>query len=508
MQESSKAPVALLEADAVSKVFGPVRALHPVSVQVHAGSVHAITGENGAGKSTLMKILAGVLAPTSGTVRLRGQEVRFPGPKAARDAGVSIIFQEFTLLPNLTVAENMFLGRNNSGRANAAEEAAAVLARLGVQIDPGRLAKRLTVGEQQIVEIARGVATDASVFIFDEPTAALNATEAEKLQEIIGDLKRRGKAVFYISHRLEEIFQLCDTVTVLKDGAHVRTCPVAELTEDDLVSLMVGRAVQDLYPVRTPDQIGAGTLQVSGLRVSQTARPVDLQLRRGEILGLAGLEGQGQREILRAIAGAHVPVAGKVVKTGGGKGTVELHAGHQVRDSVGQGIGFVPGDRKAEGLYLDLSIADNIAVGAFGQSRLASFTPRTGDTIRAIMEKLKIRAASARQIVGELSGGNQQKVLLARWMCAGVDVLLIEEPTRGVDIGAKADIYQLLRTFVNEGGAILVSSSELAELIGLCDRILVVREGGVNADIDAETTSEADIMAHALRPAQYDKEVA
>ncbi len=499
----------LIAVRAIGKTFGHTRALHQVSLQGHAGSVHAITGENGAGKSTLMKLMAGVHQPDAGELLIRGRAVQLHSPAAARAAGISTVFQELTVLPNLTVAENLMLGREPSRggwllRAQMLAEARAVLARIGLSLDAERACGSLSVGEQQLVEIAKGVSTDASVFIFDEPTAPLNRAEVDKLEALIHALKVQGKLVFYISHRLDEIFRLCDTVTVLKDGQHVATEPTAALSHDRLITLMVGRPLQALFPPRAAAQIGqtgALALQVRSLTPVAGGASASLVLRRGEIVGMGGLEGQGQREIMRALAGVLRPQACDILRQGPGEADGPgrpFDPREGVVRVVQQGIGLIPEDRKLEGLYLDLPIADNMWLGALRGMGLVRAAPRELGLVTRIAERLQLRASSLAQDAGELSGGNQQKVMIGRWLAAGVDTLLIEQPTRGVDVGAKAEIYGLLREFVQQGGAVLALSSDLLELIGLCDRILMVRAGTIVGDVPADTATEESLLALAL----------
>jgi ribose transport system ATP-binding protein len=494
----------LVAFDQVTKRFGSTEALAAVSIEGHAATVHAITGENGAGKSTLMNLLAGVHHPDEGEVRLGGHRVELQTPHEARSLGISTIFQELTLLPNLTVAENMFLGReprryglvDKAAMRNAARSA---LDRLGSPISEDAYCGDLSVGEQQLVEIAKGISADAQVFILDEPTAALNAPEVEKLAELIRSMQAAGKLIFYISHRLDEIFRFCDTVSVLKDGRHVATRPVAELDRDQLVSLMVGRTLGQLYPPRpAASEPTKPALTIKDLRTAAQPPIISFSLARGEILGLAGLEGQGQRAIIRAIAGIDPPVAGEVVKHAAAGGDA-----HTVRPTIVSvtvaGVGFAPEDRKAEGLYLPLSIAENMALGTLRDQSVWSRARSRVAHIRALLERMRVQAASGpSQLVGSLSGGNQQKVMLGRWLASGVDVLLIEEPTRGVDVGAKAEIYALLREFADGGGAVLITSSELTEVLGLCDRILVVRGGALVAEFEGASAQEEQVMRAAL----------
>jgi len=491
----------MISFDKVTKRFGSNLALCDVSFDCDAGTVHAITGENGAGKSTLMNLLAGLFPWDSGEIRLRGKPLSPESPADARRLGISTIFQELTLLPNLTIAENLFIGREPLrhgmvDRLTMRERARSMMARLGSRMDVDAYCGDLSVADLHLIEIAKGVSVDADIFIFDEPTAALNAPEVEKLGELLATLREAGKLVFYVSHRLDEIFRFCDRVSVLKDGQHVKTLATQALTRDELVSLMVGRVLSQFFPAR-PARPGAApvALSVEELRVSQGSPAVSFELRCGEIVGLAGLEGQGQRDIIRALSGLEPSAGGKVSKRSE-VGSTAL--GADVVNTTLAGIGFVPEDRKTEGLYLPLSISENITLGLLRRLPIWQMVRGRPHVISELMRRLNIRSAGARQAVGELSGGNQQKVMIGRWLAAGIDVLLLEEPTRGVDVGAKAEIYGLLREFTNGGGAVLTVSSELLELLGLCDRILVVRRNEIVAELDGAQATEEDVMRHAL----------
>ena len=491
----------MLSFDKVTKRFGSNFALRDVSFDCDSGTVHAITGENGAGKSTLMNLLAGLFPADSGVIRLHGKQLSPQSPADARRLGISTIFQELTLLPNLTIAENLFLGREpvRLGRIDRSEmrdQARSMMARLGSGMDVDAYCGDLSVADQHLVEIAKGVSADADIFIFDEPTAALNAPEVDKLGELLASLKATGKLVFYVSHRLDEIFRFCDRVSVLKDGRHVDTRATQALTRDELVSLMVGRVLSQFFPARPARPAEAPVaLSVRDLQVREDGPTVSLELKCGEIVGLAGLEGQGQRDIIRALSGLERSAAGTVTK-GGEAGAAALVL--DVTKTVRAGVGFVPEDRKTEGLYLPLSIHQNITLGMLRRMQVWQFAPRRHDVIAELMRRLNIRSAGARQEVGELSGGNQQKVMIGRWLAAEIDVLLLEEPTRGVDVGAKAEIYGLLREFTNGGGAVLTLSSELLELLGLCDRILVVRRNEIVAELEGAQATEEEVMRHAL----------
>lgn len=492
----------MIEYRDVTKRFGPFNALSGVSFTGCAGSVHAVTGENGAGKSTLMKLLAGVHAPSAGEIYMDGVPLHFDGADKARAAGIATVFQELTLLENLTIAENLFLGREprQYGMISGSmmrRQARVILDDIGIDLDVDRLCGGLTVGEQHLVEVAKSAVMKSQVVIYDEPTAALDATGVEKLMALIARQKAEGKLIFYISHRMDEIFQICDMITVLKDGEHMRTCATAELTRETLVSLMVGRELGALYPERPALHSDASAmLRVDELWLQGSSAPVSFALRRGEIAGLAGLEGQGQRDLIRTIAGFEAPVSGVVHRAGPGGSEVALP--HSIAGVVRAGVGFVPEDRKSEGLYLTLSIERNIALGNLRSKPLWSIAHRDRTGVTNLMKAMNVAARSADQPVGALSGGNQQKVMIGRWINSGADILLIEEPTRGVDVGAKAEIYRLLRKFAADGGAVLITSSEMTEHLGICDRILVVREGAIVAELDGATAKEEQVARYAL----------
>ncbi|MHA6645887.1 sugar ABC transporter ATP-binding protein [Mesorhizobium sp. A623] len=492
----------LVEMSNIDKVFAGTAALKGVSIVLKPGSVHALMGENGAGKSTLMKILAGVQRPDSGRILCAGREVSFATPKDALAAGISTVFQELSLLSNLTIGENMFLGREPTtllGRVDYAKmnrEAGRALADLGLKLDPDTLVSELSIAERQFVEIAHGIMAEASVFILDEPTAALNAADVEVLNRHIRRLKDEGKAVVYISHRMDEIFAICDTVTVLKDGELVGTRPLSEMTPASLIAMMVGRQLSDLFPKRG-EAPGEVVLQADDFRIDARSRPFNLTLHRGEIVGLAGLEGQGQQRFLRSLIGQFTPAFGRVkIKDRPLAVPVSIDGG--VRRLQSMGVGFVPEDRKDDGLFIGLSIAHNIVAALHASHAELSVAGQYGETIASTMSDLRIKARSPAVEVGALSGGNQQKVLLGRYLAAKMDILLIEEPTRGVDIGAKSEIYRLLRSFTDKGGAVLVLSRETLELIGMCDRICVMHDNTIVAEMPAAEATEHNILDAAL----------
>lgn len=492
----------LIEMSNISKAFGGSVAVDRVSLELLPGSVHALMGENGAGKSTLMKILAGVHRQDSGDIYKNGHKISFANPKEALDFGISTVFQELSLLTNLTIAENMFLGREPTTRLGTIDygrmntETRAALSELGLDLHPEMLVSELTIAERQFVEIAHGMKADASIFILDEPTAALNAADVDVLNRHIRRLRDEGKAVVYISHRMEEIFQICDTVTVLKDGKHVGTRPLSEMTPGSLIAMMVGRELQDLFPKRS-SAAGATALDITHFKIGATTKPFSIHVAAGEIVALAGLEGQGQQALLRSLVGQFQPFSGTVAINGKPL-SLPVAPSTGVRQLQAMGVGFVPEDRKEEGLFLGLPISHNIAIGLHARQaeiRLAgSYRKVVADTI----SNLNIKADGAGAAVSSLSGGNQQKVLLGRYLAAGSSILLIEEPTRGVDIGAKGEIYKLLRDFANAGGAVLVLSRETIELIGLCDRIYVVHGQTIVSELPAAAATEHAILNAAL----------
>ncbi|WP_250527413.1 sugar ABC transporter ATP-binding protein [Caballeronia sp. GAWG2-1] len=493
----------LVAASHITKLYDGVSSLVDVGITGKAGSIHAVTGENGAGKSTLMKIIAGVVTPTEGQVFLRGEPVRFTSPLDALNAGISTVFQEFSLVGNLTVAETMFLGREpkrgmvSVDRRRMQEEARAALGYIGLQIDPRRLVSSLTVAEQQSVEIAKGLAVNADVFIFDEPTAALNTKDVERIETLLLKLRDQSKCVFYISHRMREIFDLCDTATVLKDGKLVGSYPTADLNPDRLLSLMVGRDVEHLYPPRAEYHNGTA-LKVTDLSTAPGRPGVNFNVRRGEIVALGGLEGQGQRDLVRALAGVVKGCTGTLeLKRRSGTG-ITFRPRSGARRALAKGLAFMPEDRKGEGLYLDLPIRDNLTLGVHQRKQPWALARPLTALIKKLSDELRIRAASTAQAVVNLSGGNQQKVMLGRWIAIDADVLLIEEPTRGVDVGAKVEIYGALRTFCERGGAVLFTSRELPEVIGLADRVLVVSGHRIVKEINAKDATEEDILQAAV----------
>jgi ABC-type sugar transport system ATPase subunit len=485
--------------EGIEKAFPGVRALKGARLVLYPGEVHALMGENGAGKSTLIKALAGAVPPDAGRVRLDGREVTIRTPREAQQLGVAVIYQEFNLVPYLTARENIFLGRERArggffSRADERRETRELFGRLGVGIDPDARVRDLTVAGQQTVEIAKALSTGARILVMDEPTAALSDKEVEKLFEVIADLKAHGISVVYVSHRMAEIFRIADRVTVMRDGETIDSRPASEFTRESLIEVMVGRKLENEFP-KERAEIGEPHLEVVGLRRGDRVRDVSFAVRRGEVLGLAGLVGAGRTEVARIIFGADAPEAGEIRVDGR---PVRIRS---PREAIDRGICLLTEDRKAQGLVLGLSVREN-----FGLPNLDEFSEY--GVVRAREERqacgryvgdLRIKVASQEQRAGTLSGGNQQKVVLSKWLEANGDVLIFDEPTRGIDVGAKYEIYLLMNRLAAQGKAIIMISSELPEVLGMSDRILVMHEGRVTGEIaDVASATQEQIMALAV----------
>jgi rhamnose transport system ATP-binding protein len=478
-----------------TKTFGPVVALGDGSVTLHAGEAHALLGENGAGKSTLVKILGGVYRPDAGTLTIDGEPASFNGPADAQAAGVSIIYQEPSLFPDLTVAENIFMGRqpvragHRIDRRAMEREAKAVFSRLGVQMDPSRLARGLSVADQQIVEIAKALSFNARVLVMDEPTAALTTVEVLRLFEVIKTLRAHDAAVLFISHRLEEVFACCQRVTIMRDGRFVRTAPVEELTIDDIIRSMVGRDLEALFP-KTETTAGDVVLEVENLSSEGVFRDISFTVRAGEIVALAGLVGAGRSEVARAVFGIDKRTSGTVRLSGR-----SLPNG-DARSAMSAGMALVPEDRRQQGLVMDLGIDQNVALGSLSRLSHLGLIFRSSERKLAgtWAAKLQLKFGRLRNAVSTLSGGNQQKVVLGKWLARDPQLLIIDEPTRGIDVGTKAEVHRILDGLVADGMAVLMISSELPEILGMADRILVLREGRLTAELSRAEADETSIM--------------
>jgi ABC-type sugar transport system ATPase subunit len=493
----------MLKIESVSKRFPGVRALHNVSFEVAPGEVHALIGENGAGKSTLMKILSGVYTDYEGEVHLDEELLSLGGPRDAQRRGIAIIHQELNLIPELTVAENIFLGREPRTPAGLLDvtrmerESRALLDRLNLAIPPDRPVKWLRVGEQQLIEIAKALSLDARLLILDEPTSALSQAEIDRLFAVIAALKEHGVTMIYISHKFDEIFRIADRVTVLRDGEWIGTLSIAEADQQSLIRMMVGRRLSDLFPKEVA-VVGDVALRVEHLhllvdgRGGRTLSDISFTLRRGEILGIAGLMGAGRTELLQTLYGVHP--AHRV------RGRIEI-AGQEPRitspgDAIRAGLAFVTEDRKSQSLILKLSVAHNLTLAALNRFLRFNIVRQReeNDAIERAIEQLRIKTPNSSIVVDKLSGGNQQKVALAKCLLTRPRVLLLDEPTRGIDIGAKAEIYGLISRLAQDGAAIVIASSELLELLAMCDRILVLCEGRLTAELTRGEATQERIM--------------
>lgn len=489
----------LLRMRGISKSFPGVRALDGVDLSLASGEVVAVMGENGAGKSTLMRILGGAHAADAGTIEIDGRPVPMATPLESRQAGVSVIYQEFNLIPGLTAAENIFLGqeRTRLGFLAAAAErrrAAELFALLGADIDLDAPCRSLTTAQQQLVEIAKALAFDTRILVMDEPSAALTAHEVARLLSLIRDLRSRGLGILYISHRLDEVLAIADRVAILRDGRNVGTLAIGDVTRRELIERMVGRELKNEFPPRRTNP-GAVRLEVRGLRRGTAVRDVGFDVRRGEILGLAGLVGAGRTEAVRLLFGADAREAGEVRLDG-----VPLEI-RSPQDAIAAGIGLLTEDRKLQGLVLGHSVRENFALPNLGWLSRNGFVQRRRelDELEGHVRRLSIRLSGHEQRAGQLSGGNQQKVVLAKWLARACDVLVFDEPTRGIDAGAKYEIYVLLNDLAAQGKSIIMISSELPELLGLADRILVLHDGRVTGEIpDARVATPEDVMSLAI----------
>ena len=494
----------ILRMTGVSKRFPGVKALEDVQFEVGPAEIHALLGENGAGKSTLLKVLSGAYSADAGSIELFGQPVVFPTPHDAQRAGVVTIYQEFTLAPDLTIAENVFIGREPGSHLfvswrRLADETRAIAQRIGLKRDPMTPVRDLSVAEQQLVEIARALSMRSRVIVMDEPTSALSEAEVANLAQIIRTLKAEGLSIIFVTHRLEEVFRLCDRYTVLRDGHYVGSGRVADTNVDAIIRMMVGRDVGALYGARPIPEHGAVALEVEGLTRRRTARDphaielIDVSLRahKGEILGLAGLVGAGRTETARAIFGADAFDEG-VIRVDGESVSFE-----SPRDAMAHGIGLVPEDRKKQALFLGLAVRTNITIA--GQDRISRGwfidERREEALVDEFRQQLSIRMVSPDQPAGLLSGGNQQKVVLARWLALRPKILIVDEPTRGIDVSSKVEVHNLLIDMAKSGIAVIVISSELPEILAISDRIVTMREGRVTGEIARIDATQEILMA-------------
>lgn len=490
----NKAP--LLSMKGISKSFPGVKALQDAEFSLQAGEVHALLGENGAGKSTLMKILSGVYTKDSGEISIEGKSVEITGPRSAAAHGISIIHQEMNLVPEMTVMENIFLGREPSKMMGLIDwtsmraEAAKLLDRLGTSVKPDDVISGLSIGEQQMVEIAKALSFETKILVMDEPTAALTERETERLFDIVRQLAAAGVGIIYISHRMEELFALSDRITIMRDGKYIGTVKTQEANFDQLIKMMVGRDVTERFP-KQQVEIGTEVLRVENLSRHGVLENISFSLRAGEILGVAGLMGAGRTEVARAIFGADTLDSGDIY-INGNKCVIKCPA-----DAIRAGIGLVTEDRKHQGLVLAMSVGENISLASLerfsSNGMIDSALERA--MIKDNIDKLRIRTPGAHQLVRNLSGGNQQKVVLAKWLATNPKVLIMDEPTRGVDVGAKAEIYNIMNMLTAAGVGILMISSELPEVLGMSDRVLVMHNGRIAGEMPVQQATQENIMA-------------
>ncbi len=492
---SAVAAVPRLEVQEIEKSFPGVRALKKVSLQVFPGEVLSVVGENGAGKSTLMKILAGVQAQDSGTLLVDGRPQQFTRVADAMQHGIALIHQELNLADNLDIGANLFLGREPRRLGLIDEQeirrrSLELLRRIGLNFTPETLVRELTVGQQQMVEIAKAMSINARVLIMDEPTSSLSGAESARLFQVIRDLRQQGVSIVYISHRLAEVQDLSDRAVVLRDGANAGELERGQITHDNLVRLMVGRDVSRIFS-RQPCQPGRTVLEVQGVRTTAwPAHAVSFSLRAGEVVGIAGLVGAGRTELLRTLFGIDAPLAGSIVAAGQ---TLQLRS---PQDAIAAGIALVPEDRKQQGIVLDMAIRQNIGLASAHRHSKAGFLSFSTEQAQSqeMCSRLRVRMPNDQARVGNLSGGNQQKVVLGKWLALRPNVLLLDEPTRGIDVGAKQEIYQLMDELAQQGLAVLFVSSELEEILGMSDRVLVMHEGRVTGQLQRDQLSEQAIM--------------
>ena len=489
----------LLKAENISKSFPGVKALDKVNLTIEGGKVHTIIGENGAGKSTLMKILMGILLPDEGEILYKGVKVKLMSVQEAIKTGISMIHQELLPFPELSIAENIFMGNEPTSRIpgwiNKREmnkNAALLMDKLGAKVDVTRAMKELSIAEMQMVEIAKAISNQSEVIIMDEPTSALSNREIAILFSIIEELKQQGIAIIYISHKMDEIFKISDTITVMRDGKHITTCAINAIDQKKLISLIVGREINSIFDKKenTPGEIILSVTELTG----EKFKDINFNLRKGEILGIAGLMGSGRTEIVNSIYGLEKIVKGDIFINGK---KVKIRS---PKDAIKNSIGLVSEDRKKYGLVLGSSVKHNISLSSLEKCKNGLFLnlKEENEIANAQINKLNIKTSSSDQLANYLSGGNQQKIVIAKVLLNDADIIIFDEPTRGIDIGAKSEIYKLMNQLTNEGKALIVISSELPEIMGLSDRILVIRKGEIKAELSQAEATQELIMKHAM----------
>ncbi|MFT5874471.1 MAG: ribose transport system ATP-binding protein [Clostridium sp.] len=491
----------LLQMKNVSKYFPGVKALEDVKIEAYSGEVLALLGENGAGKSTLMKILSGVYNKDSGSIMIQGSEVDIKGIKDAQKHGIAIIHQELSLLPNLSIWENIFLGNEGFNgitrrinKKELKEKSQILLKDIGFNIDVNTIVKDLNVGEKQLVEIAKSLSKNSKIIIMDEPTTALTDVETANLFKVINKLKSENMCIVYISHRMDEIFQICDRITVLRDGKYIGEVKTQDITKEDLISMMVGRKLEEQFPYRKSLK-GDTILKVENLSFNEKVRNINFEAKSGEILGVSGLMGSGRTEMAKTIFGEYRKSSGKVFIDG-----LEVNI-RSPKDAIKEGVCYLSEDRKQEGLILGMSVSDNMTLANLKKyengAKHINKVEESKD-VNEYIKKLSIKTPSSEQLIKNLSGGNQQKVILAKWLMLAPKVLIIDEPTRGIDVGAKKEIYDVLNELKAMGKAIIMISSDMPEILGICDRILIMHEGEIAGELSREEATQEAIMKYAV----------
>lgn len=486
----------LLQLRGIIKDFPGTRALKEVNLQVAKGEVHAVIGENGAGKSTLMNIIAGVFPQTAGTIEFEGKEVHFFSPLDAQKLGIGIVHQEISLCPQISVAENIYMGRLPKTKAGMVDykkmhrECEELFKNFSAQISPKAKVMDLSIAEQQIVEIVRSLSLDCKLIILDEPTSSLTEVETRDLFKVVNHLREQGISVLYISHRLSEVIEICDRVSVYRDGEYVDTQNVCDINTDKMVSMMVGRTLESIYPAKSKHIAEEELLKVSGFSRQGKFEDISFSLRRGEILGFSGLIGAGRSEVARAICGIDPKESG-VVEIKGKKVNIRDY-----KDAISKGLAYITEDRKGDGLFIDYNIKQNISAAALRKVKKGKLLDDRKETKLAedYVKKIKIKVSSLKQLCSSLSGGNQQKVLFAKWLAVEPEILIIDEPTKGINVGVRLEIYKILRELCDSGKGVIVISSDLPEVIGLCDRVIIMREGVVSGVVSENEINEEAIM--------------
>ena len=493
----------ILELKNITKRFSGVEVLHQVPYQLRPGEVHALLGENGAGKSTLIKVITGIHQPEEGEIFLNDERVQFADTRESRQAGIAAIYQELSLFPDLDVAENIFVGRQPTAAGGRIDwrrlykEAGELLTSLGVQLDLKQKARSLSIAQQQMVEIARAFSINAHILIMDEPTSSLTLNEVADLFRLVRRLREQGTAIIFISHRLEELFEIADRVTVLRDGSYIGTRNMEEVTRDELIRMMVGRTITNLFP-KQDVQAGDVVLRVENLTREGVFEDVSFELHAGEILGMAGLIGAGRTDVARAIFGVEPPTSGKIEINGQ---AIEIRSPQQ---AIELGLAYVPEDRQAHGLVPPMNIIANLSLPTLDEYVRRGWLQAKAEQTAAyeMAQKMELRANNIWQKVRELSGGNQQKVVLGKWLATKPHILILDEPTRGIDVGTKAAVHELMSDLAAEGIAILMISSELPEVVGMSDRVLVMREGHMTATLSRAEATQEKILQFATQAAE------